>query len=125
MEPVSLPERLREFGEHWAPRTIGRLNGHDIMVLKAQGKFLWQIQKDGDELFVILKGNLIIELRDQEIALEEGDLFVVPKGTEYRPVAYQEVQMMRIGPPGTLNTGHAAVSIADRVAMVPNGHAHE
>jgi mannose-6-phosphate isomerase-like protein (cupin superfamily) len=105
MEKVNLEEKLSKFTEHWQPRTVTQFNGHDIMVVKAKGEFVWHSHTDTDDLFLVLKGRLKIELRDRSIELGPGELFVVPKGIEHRPVADEEVHVLLIEPTGTPNTG--------------------
>ena len=105
MHGVNLEEKLSQFTEHWQPRTVSQFNGHDIMVVKAKGEFVWHSHADTDDLFLVLKGRLNIELRDGTVALGPGELFVVPKGVEHRPVADEEVHVLLIEPTGTPNTG--------------------
>ena len=115
MEKVDLESKLAQFTEHWQPRTVAQFNGHDIMVVKAKGEFVWHSHEDTDDLFLVLKGNLNIELRDQTIELGPGELFVVPKGVEHRPVADEEVHVMLIEPTGTPNTGDVDTAQPRRV----------
>jgi mannose-6-phosphate isomerase-like protein (cupin superfamily) len=104
MNPVNLGAKLAAFSDHWQPRTIGQFNGHDLMVVKAQGEFV-----------LVLKGHLTIELRDRKVELGPGELFVVPKGVEHRPVAKEEVHILLIEPAGTPNTGDPATAAVRRV----------
>ena len=115
MNRVNLAEKLGTFSEHWQPRTIGQFNGHDLMVVKAQGEFVWHKHDETDDLFLVLRGELTIELRDGSVTLRAGDLFVVPKGVEHRPVAKEEVHILLIEPSGTANTGDPATAAARRV----------
>ena len=115
MNGVNLAEKLSTFSEHWQPRTIGQFNGHDLMVVKAQGEFVWHKHDNTDDFFLVLKGRLTIELRDRAITLGPGELFVVPKGVEHRPVAEEEVHILLIEPSGTPNTGDPATAAARRV----------
>lgn len=115
MSKVNLESKLAEFSEHWQPHTVAQFNGHDIMVVKAQGEFVWHSHEDTDDLFLVLKGNLRIELRDQIIRLGPGEMFVVPKGVEHRPVADEEVHVMLIEPTGTPNTGDVSTAQPRRV----------
>jgi mannose-6-phosphate isomerase-like protein (cupin superfamily) len=115
MHPVSLAEKLAGFSERWQPRTVAEFNGHDIMVVKAQGEFVWHKHDDTDDLFLVLRGRLVIQLRDGDVALGPGELFVVPKGVEHRPVAEEEVHMLLIEPSGTPNTGDRATAQPRRV----------
>jgi mannose-6-phosphate isomerase-like protein (cupin superfamily) len=115
MQHVNLAAKLATFSEHWQPRTMTQFNGHDVMVVKAQGEFVWHKHEDTDDFFLVLKGHLTIELRDGEVRLGPGELFVVPKGVEHRPVAHEEVHLLLIEPTGTPNTGDAATAAARRV----------
>jgi mannose-6-phosphate isomerase-like protein (cupin superfamily) len=112
---VNLEEKLSTFSEPWQPRTVGEFNGHDVMVVKAKGEFVWHKHDDTDDLFLVLKGRLTIELRDRRVSLGPGELFVVPKGIEHRPVAEEEVHVLLIEPSGTPNTGDVATAAARRV----------
>jgi mannose-6-phosphate isomerase-like protein (cupin superfamily) len=115
MKQVNLAAKLATFSDHWQPRTVTQFNGHDIMVVKAQGEFVWHKHEDTDDFFLVLKGQLTIELRDGEVRLGPGELFVVPKGVEHRPVAHEEVHLLLIEPAGTPNTGDAATAAVRRV----------
>ena len=113
--PVNLAAKLAGFSEHWQPRTVAEFNGHDIMVAKVQGEFVWHKHDETDDLFLVLQGELTIELRDRSVTLRAGDLFVVPKGVEHRPVAKEEVHMLLIESSGTPNTGDPATAAPRRV----------
>lgn len=105
MEKINLTEKLSQFSEYWSPRTIGQFNHCDIMVVKVKDEFVWHKHDDTDDFFLVLKGCLTIQLRDRDIHLEPGELFVVPRGVEHRPVATEEVHILLIEPTGTPNTG--------------------
>ena len=113
--PVNLAEKLASFAEHWQPRTVAEFNGHDIMVAKVQGEFVWHKHDETDDLFLVLQGELTIELRDRSVTLRAGELFVVPRGVEHRPVAKNEVHMLLIEQSGTPNTGDPATAAPRRV----------
>ena len=115
MNHVNLAAKLATFSDHWQPRTVGQFNGHDLMVVKALGEFVWHKHDDTDDFFLVLKGQLVIELRDRSVALGPGEMFVVPKGVEHRPVAREEVHLLLIEPSGTSNTGDSATAAARRV----------
>jgi len=115
MNQVNLASKLSTFTEHWQPRTVGEFNGHDIMVVKAKGEFVWHKHDDTDDFFLVLKGHLVIEMRDRSVSLGPGELFVVPRGVEHRPVANEEVHVLLIEPSGTPNTGDAATAAVRRV----------
>jgi mannose-6-phosphate isomerase-like protein (cupin superfamily) len=114
--PIDLSEKLAAFTEYWQPRTVAEFNGHDIMVVKAQGEFVWHKHDETDDLFLVLRGELEIELRDGSVTLRAGDLFVVPKGVEHRPVAREEVHLLLIEPSGTPNTGDRSTAQPRRLA---------
>ena len=113
--PINLAGRLAGFSEHWQPRTVAEFNGHDIMVVKAEGEFVWHKHDETDDLFLVLRGELEIQLRDRSVTLRPGELFVVPKGVEHRPVAREEVHLLLIEPAGTPNTGDRATAQPRRV----------
>ncbi len=112
---VNLAAKLSQFTELWSPKTVTQFNGHDIMVVKAQGEFVWHKHDDTDDFSLVLKGRLTIQLRDRDIHLEPGELFVVPKGVEHRPVAAEEVHLLLIEPVGTPNTGDTKTAAARHV----------
>ena len=114
-QPINLAEKLAAFTEHWQPRTVAEFNGHDVMVVKAQGEFVWHKHDDTDDFFLVLRGELTIELRDRSVTLRPGDLFIVPKGVEHRPVTKEEVHLLLIEPSGTPNTGDRATAQPRRV----------
>ena len=114
---INLVEKLSTFREYFSPRTIGEFNGHDLMVAKLQGPFPWHKHDDTDDFFLVLQGRLRIELRDRHVALGPGELFVVPKGVEHRPVADEgEVHILLIEKRGTPNTGDP-VTAAPRIEI--------
>lgn len=115
MNTVNLAEKLSTFTEHWQPRTVGEFNGHDLMVVKAHGEFVWHHHDDTDDFFLVLQGQLVIEMRDRNVTLGPGELFVVPKGVEHRPVAKDEVHVLLIERSGTPNTGDPSTAAARRV----------
>ena len=105
---MNLAEKLATFTEHWAPRTVTKFNGHDVMGVKVQGPFVWQKHDDTDDFIPVLAGEIDIEMPDRTITLGPGEAFVVPQGVEHRPVAKEEAQVMIIEPTGTPNKGDAA-----------------
>ena len=90
MTAINLAQKLALFSEHWSPKTVTEFNGHDIMVVKFQGEYAWHQHDDTDDFFLVLEGEIDIELRDRTITLQRGEMFVVPKGVEHRPVAREE-----------------------------------
>ncbi|MBI3677605.1 MAG: cupin domain-containing protein [Proteobacteria bacterium] len=107
---VRLKEKLDSFSDHWSPKIVTGFNGHDVMVVKVKGEFVWHSHEETDDFFLVLKGNLVIQLRSGDVRLGPGDLYVVPKGVEHRPVAEEEVHLLLIEPCGTPNTGDPATA---------------
>ena len=107
MEAVNLTDKFAKFSEHWSPKVIARLNDLHVKAVKLKGAFVWHSHAETDELFLVTKGRLVIELRDGAVPLEAGELFVVPKGVEHRPVAEEECEVLLLEPAGTVNTGDA------------------
>jgi mannose-6-phosphate isomerase-like protein (cupin superfamily) len=113
---IDLSEKLSTFSEHWSPRTVTQFNDCDVMVVKVKGEFVWHKHDDTDDFFLVLKGMLDIQLRDRTVTLGPGQMYVVPKGVEHRPVAREEVHLLLIEPTGTPNTGNAATAAPRRTA---------
>lgn len=111
MEAVNLATKLSLISEHWVPRIVARYNGDDVLVVKVKGAFVWHSHPDTDDFFLVLKGNLVIELRDGPVQLGPGEMYVVPKGVEHRPVAHGEAELLLIEPQGTPNTGDDATAV--------------
>ena len=109
-QPVNLADKLAGFSDLWSPRIVGGFNGHDLMLVKAEGAFVWHSHPDTDDLFLVLKGRLRIELEDRAVTLGPGELYVVPKGAQHRPVAEEETHLLIIEPAGTPNTGDPATA---------------
>ena len=105
MRAINLAQKLSTFNEHFKPRTVGEFNGHDLMVVKVKGEFVWHKHDDTDDFFLVLSGRLTIQMRDGDVTLGPGEMFVVPKGVEHCPKADEETQMLLIEPSGTPNTG--------------------
>ncbi len=106
-EKVNLVEKLGLFDEHWSPKIVGELNGQHVKLAKLLGEFVWHHHDEEDELFLVVKGRLRMELRERSEWIEEGEFIVVPRGVEHRPVAEEEVHVMLFEPSSTLNTGNA------------------
>jgi mannose-6-phosphate isomerase-like protein (cupin superfamily) len=113
---IDLSEKLSTFSEHWSPRTVTQFNDCDVMVVKVQGEFVWHKHDNTDDFFLVLRGMLDIQLRDRTITLGPGQMYVVPRGVEHRPVAREEVHLLLIEPTGTPNTGDAATAAPRRTA---------
>jgi mannose-6-phosphate isomerase-like protein (cupin superfamily) len=105
-EKVNLSQKLALFDERWAPKLVGRVNEQALKLAKLEGAFVWHHHDDADELFLVVKGRLKMCFRDREVWLEEGDLIVVPRGTEHMPVADEEAHVLLIEPADLVNTGN-------------------
>ncbi len=104
-QAINLAQKLDLFSDLWSPKIIANFNDYDVMVVKAKGEFNWHSHPDSDDFFLVMKGNLRIEMRDGDVVLGPGEMFIVPKNIEHRPVAEDEVQLLLIEPKGTPNTG--------------------
>ncbi|MCB9064437.1 MAG: cupin domain-containing protein [Chitinophagales bacterium] len=98
-------EKLKHINEYWNPHIAGELNGQYVKLAKLKGEFVWHKHDDEDELFYVLSGKLVIELRDKNMVIEEGEYVIIPRGVEHKPVAEEEVHVMLFEPKSTLNTG--------------------
>jgi mannose-6-phosphate isomerase-like protein (cupin superfamily) len=107
MEKVNLAQKLGLFDEHWQPKIVAHINDNDVRIVKVKGEFVWHKHDDTDDFFLVLKGHLTIQLRDRNVELDEGELFVVPRGVEHCPRAHAEASVLLIEPAGTINTGDA------------------
>lgn len=107
MKKVNLTEKLALLDEHWSPRVVGEVNDHQVKLAKLEGEFVWHSHETEDELFLVLQGTLRMQFRDREVAVEEGELIIVPSGVEHRPVADSEVHVLLVEPSSTVNTGTA------------------
>jgi mannose-6-phosphate isomerase-like protein (cupin superfamily) len=103
---VNLAEKFGLFKEYWSPKIVGALNDSYVKVAKLKGEFLWHHHQSEDELFMVVKGKLLIKLRDQDISLREGEFGIIPRGVEHMPVAREEVHVVLIEPKTTVNTGN-------------------
>ncbi len=105
IEPINLESKLSQFTDQWAPKIIAQMNEYQFKLVKIQGDFVWHSHADTDEVFIVLKGSMRIDLREEPITLEEGEMCVIPKGVEHKPSADEECQIMLVEPAGTANTG--------------------
>lgn len=117
MDKVNLTEGFARITEHWRPRVAAELNGQEVKLVKFQGPFVWHQHDTEDELFLVVKGRFRMEFRDHTVDLETGELLVVPRGVEHRPVADSEVEVLVFEPKGVLNTGNQV----DAVYTAPMG----
>ncbi|MGC9346865.1 MAG: cupin domain-containing protein [Anaerolineae bacterium] len=110
METVKLSEKFALFDEYWQPRLVGELNGQVVKLAKLKGEFVWHHHETEDEMFLVVKGTLILQVKDEtgehDLTVEEGAFLIVPRGVEHRPVAPEEVQVMLFEPASTVNTGN-------------------
>ncbi|MFG2976385.1 cupin domain-containing protein [Streptomyces sp. NPDC048331] len=104
---IDIAEKLAGFSERWAPRRIARVNDYEVKVARLQGEFIWHTHEDTDELFLVVGGTLTIHLRDGDVVLGPGQMYVVPRGVEHCPAAAEEAQILLFEPAGTTNTGSA------------------
>jgi mannose-6-phosphate isomerase-like protein (cupin superfamily) len=106
MDKANLAEKFALFTEHWRPKVVASLNGQEIKLAKFKGEFVWHHHPQEDELFLAWRGKFRIEFRDRVVELGPGDMIVVPRGVEHRPVAEEEVEVILFEPAGTMNTGN-------------------
>jgi mannose-6-phosphate isomerase-like protein (cupin superfamily) len=106
MDKINLAEKFALFSDHWSPKVVCELNGQQVKVAKLQGPFAWHHHDVEDELFLVVKGRLRMEFRDRAVLLDPGELIVVPRGVEHRPIADEEVHVVLFEPATTLNTGN-------------------
>ncbi|WP_353164400.1 cupin domain-containing protein [Empedobacter brevis] len=107
MNKVTLSEKFSLFSEYWSPKIVGELNGQHVKLVKLNGEFVWHKHDNEDEMFFVIDGTLKIEFRDKTITLHKDEFLIIPKGTEHKPVAEEEVLVMLFEPATTLNTGDA------------------
>lgn len=104
---INLREKIGKFSDLWSPRVIAEMNDYQFKLAKIQGEFVWHAHADTDEVFIVLDGEMTLEFRDRSVRLVAGEMYVVPKGVEHRPVALQECCIMLVEPRGVVNTGAA------------------
>jgi mannose-6-phosphate isomerase-like protein (cupin superfamily) len=107
MEKITLAQKFSLFSKHWSPKIVAELNGQHVKLVKFQGPFVWHSHEHEDELFYVVRGAFNMEFRDRTVELQAGDMIVVPRGVEHRPVAEHEVEVMLFEPASTVNTGTA------------------
>ncbi len=106
-EPINLRNKLSTFDQLWSPRVIAEMNDYQFKLVKASGEFVWHEHHDTDEVFFVIEGSLDIQFRDGKVTLQTGEMFVIPRGVEHKPVAESECKMMIVEPKGVVNTGDA------------------
>ena len=107
IQKISIKHKFTLFDEQWSPRIIAQLNDYHFKIAKIEGEFVWHSHPETDEVFIVIEGEFEIQLRDGNLTLTEGEMCVIPKGVEHRPVAEKECAIMLVEPAGTLNTGDA------------------
>ncbi len=105
--PINIKEKLSKLNDYWSPRVIAEMNDYQFKLAKIQGEFVWHDHPETDETFIVIEGSLDIEFRDGIVTLQPGEMYIIPKGVEHKPVAQSECKIMLIEPKGILNTGHA------------------
>jgi mannose-6-phosphate isomerase-like protein (cupin superfamily) len=106
-DKINLAEKFARFSEHWSPKVVAALNGQHVKLVKFRGEFVWHHHEHEDELFLVVRGAFRMEFRDRTVELREGEVIVVPRGVEHRPVADEEVSVLLFEPAATVNTGNA------------------
>lgn len=104
--PINLEKKFKKFSDYWSPKVIGEMNDYQFKVAKVQGEFIWHQHLDTDETFFVIQGQLTIEFRDGSVDIEQGEMYVVPRGVEHKPTATKECHIMIIEPKGVTNTGN-------------------
>lgn len=102
---INFENKLKKISEYWSPKIIAQMNDYHFKLVKVKGDFTWHSHAETDEVFIVLNGELTIEMRERSITLKAGELYVVPKGVEHRPFAKNECHIMLVEPAGTINTG--------------------
>ena len=119
IQSINLREKLTLFDAHWDPKIVAELNGQHVKLVKLLGEFVWHSHENEDELFLVLAGELRIELRDREVRLCEGECVVIPRGVEHKPIAEEEVHVLLLEPATTVNTGNSPGELTvDRPAWI-------
>ena len=103
--PINFAEKLAKFSDHWSPKVVAEMNDYQFKLAKVEGEFVWHQHPDTDEVFIVIEGELAIEFRDGKVTLQAGEMYVIPKGVEHKPVAEAECSIMLVEPRGLINTG--------------------
>ena len=106
MDKVNLAQKFSMFNDYWSPKIVGEINDTHVKLVKLKGEFVWHHHETEDELFLVIKGSLLIKLREQDIFLEEGEFVIIPRGVEHLPIAKDEAHVLLLEPKTTLNTGN-------------------
>ena len=111
MDKINLAEKFAMFSDHWSPRVVGELNGQAVKIAKVKGEFVWHNHKDEDEMFFIIKGTLKMQFEDKMVEFSEGEMLIIPKGVEHKPIAEEEVWLMLFEPIETKHTGDLVTDV--------------
>jgi mannose-6-phosphate isomerase-like protein (cupin superfamily) len=111
MSIINIQEKFKLFSDFWSPKKIGELNGQQILLAKIKGEFIWHAHEHEDELFMIIKGSLMIEFRDKTIELNEGEIYIIQKGVEHKPIAQEEVHVLLFEPLEIKHTGNVMADV--------------
>ena len=106
MSKINLKGKLSKFSDHWSPKVIAEMNDYQFKLVKIKGDFVWHNHNDTDEVFIVIEGEMMIEFKDETVELNEGEMYVVPKGVEHKPYAVNECKVMLVEPRGVVNTGN-------------------
>ena len=106
MDKVNIEDKFSQFSDYWQPKIVGELNGQYVKLAKLKGEFVWHQHEKEDEMFMVIKGRLLIKLRDHDVILNPGEFFIIPRGVEHIPIADEEVQVMLFEPKSVINTGN-------------------
>ena len=107
MDKINFSEKLAKFSDHWSPKVIAEMNDYQFKLVKLEGEFDWHDHSDTDEVFIVIEGSMKIEMEDKVVELNEGEMYVVPKGVTHKPTAEKECKIMLVEPKGVINTGEA------------------
>ena len=108
MVTINLQDKFSKFSEQWTPKVIAEMNDYQFKLVKIEGEFVWHNHDDTDEVFIVIEGKMFIEFEDETIELNQGEMYVVPKGVQHKPYAEQECKVMLVEPKGVVNTGEAS-----------------
>ncbi len=107
LKVINFADKLDFIKPHWTPKIIAQMNNYHFKLVKVQGEFVWHDHPETDEVFIVLKGSLEIAMRDKTVSLAEGEMIVIPKGVEHKPISEEECHILLVEPEGTVNTGNA------------------
>tara|TARA_B100000900_G_C20546100_1_gene702624 strand:+ start:161 stop:520 length:360 start_codon:yes stop_codon:yes gene_type:complete len=108
MVKINLQDKFSKFSEHWTPKVIAEMNDYQFKLVKIEGEFVWHNHSDTDEVFIVVEGKMMIEFEHETIELNQGEMYVVPRGVQHKPYAEQECKVMLVEPKGVVNTGEAS-----------------